>query len=78
MLATSIVVICSPVGGILGLLFPTFFISPSDAEEDHKDEARRHVFQTIFWQAILISPILFVILGFFKEKPPTPPSELVV
>ena len=78
-IATTVATAAQPIGVAFGFVFPTIFVKADDADpgEQNEENARKHIFQSQFWQAIIACFLFVLILIFFKEKPNVPPSAAV-
>lgn len=63
-----------PLGVAIGFLIPTIFVDSTDVEPANKERARNDIFLSLICQAIIGTVVAILILIFFREKPPTPPS----
>ncbi|CDW77331.1 major facilitator superfamily protein [Stylonychia lemnae] len=72
--ATTIATASIPLGVAVGFVIPSIFVDNDDNLPQNKDNARDHIFNSLLCQAIIASVIAALILFFFREKPPTPPS----
>ena len=60
----------------IGFVFPSLFVVKEDADpgQQNIDNARQHIHESQFWQAVVGLIVLVLLLLFLKEKPKTPPS----
>lgn len=73
-IATTIATVANPLGVAIGFLLPTIFITPDDIQPTNKEKARTDIFWSLVCQAILGTIVALLVVLFFKDKPPTPPS----
>jgi hypothetical protein len=66
--------VANPLGVAVGFLIPALFVDTDDILPINKESARDHIWQSLICQAGIATAVAALIVIFFKEKPPTPPS----
>jgi len=75
-IATTIATAAQPLGVAIGFVFPSLFVTATDADEgaSNEDSARHHIFLSQVWQAGIGAFVMLLLIFLFREKPKTPPS----
>ena len=73
-IATTIATVANPLGVAVGFLIPAIFVDDDDAKVKNRLLAKSHILNSLICQAIIGSVVCLLVLIFFREKPPTPPS----
>lgn len=73
-IATTLATASLPLGAAVGFLVPSFFVADSDRDPSKREQARTDIFNSLLCQAIIGTIVAFLIVFFFRDKPPSPPS----
>lgn len=74
MIATTIATIANPLGVAVGFLIPSLFVENDDKDPLNRSRAQDNILNSLICQAALGTVVAILIVIYFKEKPPTPPS----
>lgn len=74
MISTTVATISNPLGVAIGFVLPVLFVTDQDNLPENREDAKTNIFYSLLCQALIQTAVTIIIVVFYKEKPPTPPS----